>query len=282
MSLNTKDLKKEWRKTEQHLLPELKPFLAEGNYDIYPSYKLEDNLISVGYQSLSREISKHTIVIIDGYIGVFYDQFREKLDKYLRISGKRISWINTSAFLKSSDLIKEMISPFTGGDDPVFGKRTSLGLEDFFNINLLKETKPDPDADLNIIIGPGSTLADWKGLLVYIDIPKNEIQFRSRAGSITNLGASYPSDPKEMYKRFYFIDWIVLNRHKRDVFNKVDMFVDAQRPGYPCMMDGELLRHSLSVMSRNVFRVRPWFEPGTWGGGWIVNHIKGLNKDVPN
>ena len=271
-----------WRKTEQNLLPVVKPLQTEGKYNIYPSFKLEENQIFSGFESLDEVLLKQKNVVIDGYIGVFYDQFSQKLEENFKKKQIKTSWKFTSDYLKHQKVIDEMISPFTGADDPVFGKRTSLKLEDFFDINLLKELKPDNEADLNIIIGPGATLAGWKGLLVYIDIPKNEIQFRSRAGSITNLGASSPSDPKLMYKRFYFVDWIVLNCHKRNVLSKVDMFVDAQRPEYPCMMKGELLRHSLSVMSHNIFRARPWFEPGTWGGTWIMDHINILNKNVPN
>lgn len=263
-------------------MPKVKTIPAEGRYDIYPSFKLDDNQISEGFESLAEIVLNHRIVIIDGYVGVFYDQFRNNLDEYFKKQGIRGSWKNMSDFLKAGDIIEEMISPFTGGDDPVFGKRTELNLDDFFDLNRLKELSIDPEADINLIIGPGASLAGWKGFLVYIDIPKNEIQFRSRAGSISNLGAPFPVDPKEMYKRFYCVDWIVLNKHKRSVLNKVDLFVDAQRPEYPHWIKGELLRHSLSIMSHTVFRARPWFEPGTWGGTWIKDHIDGLNKNVPN
>jgi mannose-6-phosphate isomerase class I len=263
-------------------MPELKPFHSEGRYDIYPSFKLDDNLIFTGFESLAEVTSKYKTVIIDGYVGVYFEQFREKLDECLKNAGKRTSWKNTSDLLKHPDIIDAMISPFMGGDDPLFGKRTSLKLEDFFDLHLLNELKPDAEADLNLIIGPGASLAGWKGLLVYLDLPKNEIKFRSRAGSITNLGASAPSDPKVMYKRFYFVDWIVLNKHKRSILSRVDLIVDTTRPGYPLWMTGELLRHSLSFMSNTVIRPKPWFEHGAWGGTWIKQHIDGLNKDVPN
>ena len=271
-----------FRKTDQYLLPEVKPIPTEGKYDIYPSYKLWDNQIYSGFDSLAEKISEHRVVILDGYVGVFYDHFRERLDESLRKKGIKTSWKNTSYFLKHPDIIEKIVSPFLGGEDPLFGKRTTLKLDDFFNLNRLRETSLDTEADINLIIGPGASLAGWKGLLIYIDIPKNEIQFRSRAGSISNLGATEPADPKKMYKRFYFVDWIVLNNHKRSVLSKVDLIIDSQNPECPLFMSGEALMHSLSVMSRNVFRVRPWFEPGAWGGTWIKDNIEGLNRDVPN
>ena len=258
------------------------PFPEEGSYNISPAFKLDDGQIFEGFESLAAIVLSHKTVIIDGYGGVFFDNFRDKLEEVLKAYGKRTSWKNTSDFLKPVEIITELISPFLGGDDPLFGKCTTLSLDDFFSLSQLRESKPDTEADLNIIIGPGASLAGWSGLLLYIDLPKNEIQFRSRAGSILNLGASAPADPKEMYKRFYFVDWIVLNIHKRGILNKVDLFVDSTRPDCPLCMNGELIRHSLSVMSHNVFRTKPWFEPGVWGGTWIKDHIRGLDKNVPN
>jgi mannose-6-phosphate isomerase class I len=271
-----------WRKTGQYLLPVVKTIPGEGNYDIYPAYKLDNDLISEGFDSLAALISNHKRVTFDGYTGVFYDHFRENLDKKLIARGFKTSWKNTSDFLKPPEIIEEMISPFTGGDDPLFGKRTDLNLEDFFETAQLKNLSPDPAADINLMIGPGASLAGWKGLLVFIELPKNEIQFRSRAASITNLGASVPTDPKVMYKRFYFVDWIVMNKHKKNILPEIDLIIDVQRPERPVWMYGDSLRHSLSVMSHNVFRVRPWFEPGAWGGTWIMDHIEGLNRDVSN
>jgi mannose-6-phosphate isomerase class I len=272
----------ELRKTKQYLLPVDKPAQAEGKYDIYPAFELNDNQIFDGFESLAAIVANHKIVIIDGYIGIFFDHFQEMLDRSITELGLRTSWNNTSDYLKHPKIIEKIVLPFTGGDDPLFGTRTTLTIEDFFDLQRLKKLMPDTEADINIIIGPGATLAGWRGFLVYIDIPKNEIQFRARAGSIMNLGAITPADPKEMYKRFYFVDWIILNKHKKNILPLTDIVVDAQIPEKPVWMFGETLRNSLNVMSHSVFRARPWFEPGTWGGTWIKDHIAGLNKDVPN
>ncbi|HBQ83142.1 MAG: hypothetical protein A2X05_10615 [Bacteroidetes bacterium GWE2_41_25] len=275
-------LKKEYRKTKQYLLPDNKPAVTEGKYDIYPAFSLDKDHISEGFESLASVIYKHKNVTIDGYGGVLFNDFREKLEVVLKKTGIKCSWINSSNYLKSPGVINEMIAPFTGSDDALFGKRTSLVLEDFFDLQKLTDLSPDLNADVNIISGTGASLAGWPGLLIYIDLPKNEIQFRSRAGSIKNLGASAPADPKEMYKRFYFVDWIVLNRHKKNLLPYINVMVDGQNPENPKWISGDSLRESLREMSRNLFRARPWFEPGAWGGSWIKEKVDGLNKNVPN
>ena len=273
---------KEWRNTGQYLLPEVKQLQKEGQYDIYPSFSLDDNLISEGFEALAEAFVIHRQITIDGYIGVFYATFCEKLDIYLRSKGIKASWKETFSYFKKPEVIREMVSPFLGGDDPLFGTRTTLDLIDFFDPDLSPGMTPESDADINIIIGPGASLAGWEGLLVYLDIPKNEIQFRSRAGSISNLGEKEPADSKEMYKRSYFVDWIVLNKHKQKLLPFINIIVDCQNPEVISYVGGDLLRKSLKKMSQNLFRVRPWFEPGVWGGSWIKDHIKGLSTNVPN
>ncbi|MDO9254011.1 MAG: class I mannose-6-phosphate isomerase [Bacteroidales bacterium] len=271
-----------WRKTDQFLMPVSKEISAKGMYDLYPTLKIEDGKIAEGFESLAWQLKDEKQLVIDGYIGVFFDDFRQKLDAEFRKLGMKAYWQSTNLAMKPEEMIDIMIEPFLGGDDPIFGKRTTLQLADFYDTDKLQGFKPDQQANISILSGCGASLAGWNGLLIYIDLPKNELQFRARAKSATNLGAVKPMDIKPMYKRYYFVDWVVLNRHKQQILSTIDIMADGQRPDQPSWMSGTDLRNSLNLMGKNMFRVRPWFEPGAWGGQWVKNKIDGLNKDVPN
>ena len=269
------------RKTTQYVLPVVKTE-QPGNYDPYPVHDLGVDKIFSGYESLAQSIKGYRNVVIDGYGGVRFDDFARELNKELIKSGVHALWWRTSAAMKSPEDIDKLIEPYLGGDDPLFGFRAQLGLAGFFDIDKLRSIRPDEKAELNILIGAGASLAGWDATVVYIDIPKNEIQFRARSGSITNLGAVHPDAPKKMYKRFYFIDWVVLNKHKKQLLPDIDIYVDGQRENEITWAHGETIRKGLSRLGRNGFRVRPWFEPGAWGGQWIREHIPALPYDVPN
>ena len=268
------------RKTSQYILPVKKE--EKPGYDIYPTREIGAGKIFPDYGSLAKRLSHCGTVIIDGYVGVRFDIFAERLNEALADLGIFPLWWNTSAAMRSPEEIDSLVAPYLGGDDPLFGFRSPLELEEFFDKEKLGKIKPDESARMNILCGIGASLMGWEGLLVYIDIPKNEIQFRSRAGGVTNLGAAGPRPPKEMYKRFYFNDWPVLNRHKKRLLDKIGILVDGQRESAITWAEGDDIREGLRGMAENGFRVRPWFEPGAWGGQWIKEHINQLPGDVDN
>ncbi len=272
----------QFRKTNQDLLPLSRDSQPLGQYDLYPAHNLGPGAIAVGFPALAEKLSRLRTVTIDGYSGVLWEAFREQLDAALRALGISPVWQSIDDALRPEDAINALIAPYLGGDDPIFGTRFPGMLAAFFSPAGLSALQPGGGDHLHILYGTGAALGGWAGPLVYLEVPKNEIQFRSRAGVITNLGTGAPAPPKQMYKRFYFVDWPVLNRHKAALLPRIDLLVDAQRPDHPTFVEGPRLRKGLDEIGESAFRVRPWFEPGPWGGQWIREKIPQLPKDVPN
>lgn len=270
-----------WRSTSQNLMPIEHTQTLEGEYDLYPVHSLSNGEISVGYDALAKVLMSKKHIVIDGYGGVFWENVRINLDKAIKDKGVSVTWHSIESAYKSENELDEMLAPWLDGNDPIFGKIYEGELTDFFVEEKLKRIQPAHE--LNIVYGCGASLVNWEeAFIVYIDLPKNEIQYRSRAASITNLGKNKPQDPKEMYKRFFFIDWTVLNKHKANLLPNIDILVDEQWREVITFINGNSLRETLDNLSKNAFRVRPWFESGLWGGNWCLKNIPGLPKDVPN
>ncbi|PVX44474.1 mannose-6-phosphate isomerase class I [Flavobacterium sp. 103] len=269
------------RKTTQALLPVNAVVKNNSEYNIFPSFPTNSDVF-VGFDSLANAITQQKTVVIDGFGGVLWENFRNHLNSALTEKKINVLWYDIDSCLKSSAEIDAMIKPNMNGDDLVFGKRYVGELSDFFDAEKLNMLKPDATADVCIVYGTGASLANWEGQQIYVDVPKNEIQYRMRACSTKNIGCTDTLAYSQIYKRLYFIEWPVLNAHKERLLPKIDLIVDEQRIDEITWMQGSNFRKALDSMLEGPLRARPWFEAGVWGGHWMKNHIEDLNQDEVN
>lgn len=282
LTLNqTNNLQHTLRKTTQYLLPLTAAVKSHKGYNVFPSYQ-SGRAVYNGFDSLAKKISNEKTVVIDGFGGVLWENFREQLQLALQATNKKVFWYNVDSCLHAPEKINDILVDSLNGDDPVFGRKYNGSLVDFFDEEKLKLIQPDEAADLCIVYGTGAALSNWNGMLIYLDVPKNEIQYRMRAGTVNNIGAVTRTINSQTYKRFYFVDWPVLNKHKEQLLPKMDCIVDEQRIRDITWMEGDDFRSTLNEMLSHSLRARPWFEAGIWGGHWMKNKIAGLNQEEIN
>lgn len=270
------------RRSGQPVLPLRAPETPEKGYALYPSFPLPGGRISSGWDALSELIVSHQTVLIDGYQGVLWDEVASELSEQFARRGLKVRIQRTEDWFLPPAELDVLLAPYLGEDTSVWGFRTDKTLRDLFDPRRVAASRPVPGADIHIVLGPGAALADPDAPVIYFEIPKNEIQYRMRAGSVFNLGCRKADHPTEMYKRAYFVDWILLNRHRKEILGRIITLGDCQHAGGPAWISMETFREAARAMAENVFRVRPWFEPGAWGGQWLKRHVGGIAQDEVN
>ena len=171
------------------------------------------------------------------------------------------------------------------GDDPVFAHMEPHTLDEVFDPAKVEHAHHAAEAAHGrvVTIGTGATLLlPHCDLLLYVDVARWEIQQRQRRGEVPNLGPkNADADPGHLYKRAYFLDWRAADRHKDDLYQQVDFWIDGNLPEQPVMLGGEQFHNALATVSRQPFRVVPFFDPGPWGGQWMRRHCN-LPDDPAN
>ena len=100
---------------------------------MYPVYSLSEGKIEHGFFPLASHLIGHSQIVIDGYVGVLWDHFQAQLDQALQSHGVHADWVSVSQALRPDEEIETLIEPFLGDDDPIFGKRFTGTLADFFD-----------------------------------------------------------------------------------------------------------------------------------------------------
>ncbi|PWE00607.1 class I mannose-6-phosphate isomerase [Marinilabilia rubra] len=258
------------------------------NFDKTPSVEVkgyEDELIT-GWENICKQIAERAdgkekfVIAVDTYLNVHDEEIISALKEDLPYD---FFYLAKEA-MKSEEEIDKMTYPDVTDDD-IFGYMTRLNLVDFFEESKLQAltSKVDSNEGVTLVYGPGATLvASNYDLLVYADMPRWEGQLRFKRDEVSNLGVSNKILKGSLqYKRAYFVDWRVCDRHKKNLFDRMDFVLDTVIPNQPKMISGKAMLEGLKEAGQRPFRVVPFFDPGPWGGQWM-KEICDLDKSREN
>ena len=265
--------------------------MCSSNYDKSPcvTVKYPRQCVWRGWgkiaERLNEAVQEHgsprTVLAVECYTGVKDEEILPNLMHALSPT----LVIDVAQAMKSPDRIETMVAPYLG-DDPVFGKLTYLELEDFFEAEHLAEMRRCIESareGLILVYGVGATLAATKAdILVYADLARWEAQLRFRRDEISNIGvASCTVNAAKQYKRAFFVDWRVCDKHKTALIDRWDFLLDTNTQGDPKLATGDAVRTGLRQTARQPFRVVPYFDSAPWGGQWM-KRVFDLDPDVDN
>ncbi|MGZ3837876.1 MAG: class I mannose-6-phosphate isomerase [Flavisolibacter sp.] len=261
--------------------------MKKSNFEKYPEVKIEGHNCISGWKDIMEKVAGElvdkgkSVIVIETYHGVFVEEIMESIN----MSMSPALLIDARDVLLSERQIDDMVYPFVT-DDPVFGYITSLKLQDFLDQQKIANLRSEVATVKNgvvMIVGVGASLiVPSPDLLIYADMPRWEIQLRFRSDSVANLGIKNFSDAfAYQYKRAFFVDWRVCDKHKREIFPDCNYFLDTTKAGLPKMVTGDAMKEALAQTIKRPFRVVPFFDPGPWGGQWL-KEICDLDRSKQN
>jgi hypothetical protein len=226
-----------------------------------------------------------TVVAVECYPGVHDDDLRARLTEALAPA----LTLDAKDVFKAPAAIEALIAPDLGGNDPVFGRLSTLRMESFLDPAKLAAARSrlavvrEKSAAPMLVVGPAaSQIAPAGALLVYADMPRWEGQLRQRRGEADNLGVRNRGLKASLqYKRAFFVDWRVADRLKRATMAHWDFLLDTTVPATPKLITGAAHLAGLVAAVQRPFRVVPFFDPGPWGGQWM-REVCALPEGPPN
>lgn len=261
--------------------------MRKSNYDKQPATLVEGNIWQ-GWDAIRQEINNRStvaagknrcVIVVECYQGVHHEELWSEL-KALNVDHA----FNTSAIFKTVDEVKQMTYPYIT-DDRLFGFRANFSMADFLDAQKLQNLRNELAGLSGVVLVYGhgaAVVVPDADLLIYADMPRWEIQMRSRKHEVCGLGVdNYAEAPSYHYKRGYFVDWNVCDKLKKQLLPIAALWLDTTLAGQPKMITGDTLRKGLEKTAHQPFRVVPFFDPAPWGGHWMKD-VCDLDRSVDN
>ncbi len=238
------------------------------------------------------------VVAFDGYFGAEFSDVLNPVFQQLTLKGLNVSVIDAvRALYKSPEELEAQFSENLPNDrvkDPVllFGKLFTGTFEDLLcdsaverlhrDLSDLRSDEASDAPDLVFVFGCGCSIASLRSCydtVVYFDVTPKRAILRAKAGLVANFGDVHPRPFKELVRRFYYVDFEVSGKLRRellcaDASESPELFYVTRMGPVDSIGECTLLpRIAFTEVCKSLagqpFRCRPVYVEGVWGGSFV-------------
>jgi hypothetical protein len=242
--------------------------------------------------TLLREKNKpgHPVLAaVDGWYGVDWARLRTGLSEEARTQGLSLEIISAMGFYKAEADIENYRRPHVT-DDPSFGFVNRNGaLEDILDerkIAALQTRLAARSADgpaAIIVLGPGAGLTAGEGLFdlrFYADFTMQPLLWQMWDGQLVTFGRDEPATSYS-WKKYYYCDFYLLLKQKKQAFARMDYYVDAVDAGNLKLVSAAGYNTIIDELVQQPIKQVKITQPGPWGSyrfKEIYDEIPGLEN----
>ena len=224
------------------------------------------------------------VIAIDGFPGNDWREIIQTAKKIVDRKSLTIEVYDFDTCRRNDEELENLLTRYLGQDE-VFGRVFRRSIATFFSKEKISTLKREISRGRNskrqdaiLVIGWGCMLSPMRGsydLKVYFDLTREETMKRYK-----KTGASFGTQSIGP-KRLYYIDFPVSERHRRNLFDSLDYYVDANSEDSKALIAAGDLREISREIASKPFRLKPIYEPGPWGGQWL-KRVRHLPEEWPN
>jgi len=221
---------------------------------------------------------KSALIAFDGFVGTRMDEIISKIEDELE-SSINIEFLDFSTCFKGANEINGIIRPYLDVD-PEWGRVYRGRPKDLLDLTRLEEIRKycvsikrgKHSSKVVVIYGAFSAVPPLRRLydsIFYVDITIEELFRRLReTGKVCALGSRRDSASLLDPKRLFYVDYVLLRKHKKYLIKYIDWYIMDGEQQY-MMISSSLLNKICSDLADGPIRPKPFYIPGVWGGEWL-------------
>lgn len=239
------------------------------SYELYPSITVKNNQFKILNElEITAKLTESAVIGIDIYPGVDI----EKVEKYLQANFPGRKLINLDQQIIDQSKVDQVITEM--GTDPIFSQMQKCRINQFKSEQSCAELNVQlTDADNVIIYGTCvSVLTINLDCYLNLACERWKIELSYRQGLANWRQVNYNQTNTEKFKFGYFLDWRLGDQIKLDNINNYDLLIDCtdQISG----VSAADFQVAIDEVCSQPFRLKPFFDPGVWGGQWMKEKFK--------